>query len=78
MTFKEWWDSTNVGTAIEFAKAAWEAATKAEREACAKACEAEAVDAAATNEQTDHAYNTALTHAAAAIRARSNQTGNAP
>lgn len=38
-------------------------------EQCAKACEAEAVDSEATGEDGDHAYNAALEHAAAAIRA---------
>jgi hypothetical protein len=40
-----------------------------ERERCAKLCEAEKVEANLTGEPTDHAYNTALRHAAAAIRA---------
>lgn len=43
---------------------------EAEREACAKACEDEAVDASVSPE--DAAYNTALEHAADAIRMRSN------
>lgn len=38
-------------------------------EQCAKACEAEAVDAEATGEDGDNAYNAAIAHAAAAIRA---------
>jgi len=75
MTFDEWMGAhmQEHGDSLSYtpkARLVWEAATKAEREACAVACECEAVDAAATNEQTDHAYNAALTHAAAAIRAR--------
>lgn len=49
--------------------AVWEAATEAERERCAKLCEAEKVEADITNDPTDRAYNMALRHAAAAIRA---------
>jgi len=39
-------------------------------EECAKVCEEEAVDAASTGDSGDEAYNAALTHAAAAIRAK--------
>lgn len=46
------------------------AAVAQEREECAKACEAEAVDAEQTGEENDKAYNMALKHAAAAIRGR--------
>jgi hypothetical protein len=49
-------------------------AIKAEREACAKVCEGEYVEAAATGCSEDVAYNNACDHAAAAIRSRSNKT----
>jgi hypothetical protein len=52
-------------------------AIKDEREACAKVCEGEYVEAAATGCAEDVAYNNACDHAAAAIRARSNKTEEA-
>lgn len=57
-------------------KAAYAAGQRAgreeEREECAQAVEAEAVDAQETGAEGDHAYNRALEHAATAIRNRSN------
>lgn len=44
----------------------------AEQEACAKACEAESVDAEVAHDDYGKAYNAALTYAAKAIRARGN------
>lgn len=54
-------------------QAAYAAGQRAEREACAQAVEAEAVDAQETGAEGDHAYNRALEHAAAAIRNRKDQ-----
>jgi hypothetical protein len=42
MTFEEWWEKGGGGAhgvVKEFARIAWEAATAAERERCAKVCE---------------------------------------
>lgn len=68
MTFEYWWKTTGIASmgmqpgdvyraARDTALAAWEAATKAEREACAQVCES-------WGEWRDHA---------AAIRARSDK-----
>jgi hypothetical protein len=74
MTFDEWfadqiWGNEDFKTCLMLA---WEAATATEREACARACEIEYVDAIGSGCSDDVAYNNALEHAAAAIRARSN------
>lgn len=45
---------------------------RAEREACKQACETQKVDAKATGDATDAAYNLALDHAMAAMDERSN------
>jgi hypothetical protein len=69
MTFDEWLSRTvPLDPAQQFvAKCAWEAATKAEREACAKVCD----DIANATEPDDFALD-AVNEAAAAIRLRSN------
>lgn len=51
-------------------RAAMLGAIELEREACAKVCEAESVEAELTGHPSDAAYNMAIKHAAAAIRAR--------
>ena len=56
----------------DFAWDAWQAATKAERERCAKIVEAEHVGKSVYDgcgNDSDSAYNRALRHAAASIRA---------
>ena len=50
-------------------RAAYAAGRAAGMESAAKVCESEVVDADATGEQSDHAYNLATEHCAAAIRA---------
>lgn len=50
---------------------AWQAGAKNEREACIRAVEAEALECQ-TGSAGDEAYDNAIRHAAAAIRARSN------
>ena len=69
MTFDEWLSRTvPLDPAQQLvAKCAWEAATKAEREACAKVCD----DIANATEPDDFALD-AVNEAAAAIRLRSN------
>mgnify|MGYP000892593240 CR=1 FL=1 len=39
LTFEEWWSIGTYGIAYDAAKAAWEAATKVERERCAEVLE---------------------------------------
>lgn len=66
MTFEDWLTGKNLGSMeLEFARDAWKAATKAEREACAKAVEA-------TKKRTYSDCSGSLDMAARAIRKRSN------
>ena len=44
MTFEEWWSTGTYGIAYDAAKAAWEAATKVDRERCAAICDNNACD----------------------------------
>lgn len=75
MTFYQWFSGDPVLWKLDrdvLAQEAWEAATVAERERCAKVCEEEHVGESLTDNDLsdeDLAYNSALVHAAAAIRA---------
>ena len=70
--FNDWWNATyddnpfEPETPVWWAWAAWQAATKVEREACAKVCD----DLA--NEDAGNPYKQALRMGAEAIRARGN------
>jgi hypothetical protein len=67
MTFEEWWASEERDRDWYLpliAEAAWNAATAAERERCAKVCEQQLDEPASTN------WNLAVKCSAAAIRAR--------
>ena len=69
MKFEQWWDqyrkenATMLGIREDF-MAAWQAATLAEREACAKMCDAQA-------ERTDPKFKAAAKYCADMIRATS-------
>ena len=79
MTFEEWWVKGNwLGTYEERlrAKAAWQAATEAEREACAKVCE----DITTSGDWADSheeivSWGVGTSDCADAIRARSTTEG---
>ena len=72
MTFDEWKNARHMnGIYWGDLKAAWDDSAKVEREACASAVEAEALECP-TDSAGDEAYDNAIRHAAAAIRMRSN------
>lgn len=79
MTFDEWWDwfwddktdTQDLELREAIAREAWEAATKAEREACAKACEDIRPSGGRAFDMRQHGAFDALTVAALVIRARS-------
>lgn len=74
MTFEEWWAEkveAGYGEVEKLIREAWDAATKAEREACIAATIAERVDSSVSAE--DEVYNTALWHAVEAMQKRANK-----
>lgn len=76
MTFDEWYDSSWIGHCDEDeARVIWNAATKAEREACAKVCDE---GAAALNVIGDRDGANGAMSCAGAIRMRSNETAKGP
>ena len=68
MTFEEWIvkEIPKSGAEYRMAKAAWDAATKAEREACAKVC-----DTTWNGDADTYEYTEACNECAEAIRMRS-------
>jgi hypothetical protein len=69
MTFEQWWEEVSALDEVtrrrDYAEEAWKAATRVEREACAKVCEEEAQRWQGEQDITDFRL------CAAAIRARS-------
>ena len=64
-----WHDMPEIAAALTNERDQLRAENLALIEQCAQACEAESVDADETGSAEDRAYNMAITHAAAAIRA---------
>jgi hypothetical protein len=69
MTFEEWWDNKYADPVMcrlrRVAQESWDAATKVEREECAKLCESE-------KRNGEYQYNNAVQDCADSIRMRSN------
>lgn len=73
MTFEQWWDNGHRLDGIaDAARKAWEAATAAERERCAKLCDACVVAQGSMDDYYRSGWNDAAAECAASIRQSAN------